>query len=157
MITHAAMLALCVGWAFELGTDLGHKILLSMPFFHIGARSQGAAATSRGGTLVVLRAFDAREVLDTVQRERITQLHLAPTLVQAVLDLPDNERFDLSSLRTINYAAAPMPLPTLRRALKRFGPILINGYGQTEGGGTSLRKHYHRPEGTEQRTHRSRR
>jgi acyl-CoA synthetase (AMP-forming)/AMP-acid ligase II len=150
MITHAAMLALCEGWAFELGTDLGHKILLSMPFFHIGARSQGAAATVRGGTLVVLRAFDAREVLDTVQRERITQLHLAPTLVQAVLDLPDNERFDLSSLRTINYAAAPMPLPTLRRAIERFGAILINGYGQTEGGGTTLRKHYHRPEGTEQ-------
>jgi acyl-CoA synthetase (AMP-forming)/AMP-acid ligase II len=150
MITHAGMLALCESWAFELGTDLGHKILLSMPFFHIGSRSQGAAATVRGGTLVVLRAFDAREVLDTVQRERITQLHLAPTLVQAVLDLADNERFDLSSLRTLNYAAAPMPLPTLRRAIKRFGPILINGYGQTEGGGTSLRKHYHRPEGTEQ-------
>ncbi|MGO9512683.1 MAG: long-chain-fatty-acid--CoA ligase [Steroidobacteraceae bacterium] len=150
MITHAAMLALCETWASELGTDLGHKILLSMPFFHIGARSQGAAATVRGGTLVVLRAFDAREVLDTVQRERITQLHLAPTLVQAVLDLPDNERFDLSSLRTINYAAAPMPLPTLRRAIKRFGAILINGYGQTEGAGTTLRKHYHRPDGTEQ-------
>jgi acyl-CoA synthetase (AMP-forming)/AMP-acid ligase II len=150
MITHAAMLALCETWAFELGTDLGHKILLSMPFFHIGARSQGAAATVRGGTLVVLRAFDAREVLDTVQRERITQLHLAPTLLQAVLDLPDHERFDLSSLRTINYAAAPMPLPTLRRAIKRFGAILINGYGQTEGAGTTLRKHYHRPDGTEQ-------
>jgi len=150
MITHAAMLALCEGWAFELGTDLGHKILLSMPFFHIGARSQGAAATVRGGTLVVLRAFDAQEVLDTVQREQITQLHLAPTLVQAVLDLPDNERFDLSSLHTLNYAAAPMPLPTLRRAIKRFGPILINGYGQTEGAGTTLRKHYHRPDGTEQ-------
>ena len=94
--------------------------------------------------------FDAREVLDTVQRERITQLHLAPTLLQAVLDLPDNDRFDLSSLRTINYAAAPMPLPTLRRAIKRFGAILINGYGQTEGAGTTLRKHYHRPDGTEQ-------
>ncbi|MGO8856870.1 MAG: long-chain-fatty-acid--CoA ligase [Steroidobacteraceae bacterium] len=147
MITHAAMLALCEGWAQELGTDLGHKILLSMPFFHIGARSQGAAATVRGGTLVVLRAFDAREVLETIQRERITQLHLAPTLVQSVLDLPDQEHYDLSSLRTLNYAAAPMPLTTLKSAMKRFGPILINGYGQTEGAGTVLRKHQHRPDG----------
>jgi acyl-CoA synthetase (AMP-forming)/AMP-acid ligase II len=149
MITHAGMLALCEAWAFELGTDLGHKYLLSMPFFHIGARSQGAAATVRGGTLVVLRAFDVREVLETIQRERITQLHLAPTLVQAVLDLPDNERFDLSSLHTINYAAAPMPLTTLKRAIKRFGPILINGYGQTEGAGTTLRKAHHRLDGSD--------
>jgi acyl-CoA synthetase (AMP-forming)/AMP-acid ligase II len=148
MISHAGMLALCEAWAYELGADLGDKILLSMPFFHIGARSQGAAVTFRGGTLVVHRAFDAREVVKTVERERITQLHLAPTLMQAVLDLPDIDRHDLSSLRTINYAAAPMPLTTLKRAMQRFGPILINGYGQTEGAGTALRKHYHRPEGS---------
>ena len=150
MMTHAAMLALGEGWSMELETDLGGKILLAMPLFHIGARSQGAAATYRGATLVLLRAFDARVLLETITRERITQVHLAPTLVQAVLDDPDNDRYDLSSLRTINYAAAPMPLTTLKRALKRFGPIMINGYGQTEGSGTTLRKHYHRPEGSEQ-------
>ena len=150
MITHAGMLALGEGWSMELETDLGGKILLAMPLFHIGARSQGAAATYRGATLVLLRAFDARVLLETITRERITQVHLAPTLVQAVLDDPDNDRYDLSSLRTINYAAAPMPLTTLKRALKRFGPIMINGYGQTEGSGTTLRKHYHRPEGSEQ-------
>jgi acyl-CoA synthetase (AMP-forming)/AMP-acid ligase II len=147
MLSHAGMLALCENWAYELGADLGHRILLAMPFFHIGARSQGGAVTFRGGTLVVHRSFDAREVVETVERERITQLHLAPSLMQAVLDLPDIERYDLASLHTINYAAAPMPLTTLKRAMRRFGPILINGYGQTEGAGTTLRKHYHRPEG----------
>jgi acyl-CoA synthetase (AMP-forming)/AMP-acid ligase II len=148
MLSHECVLALFATWSQELGADLGHKILLAMPFFHIGARSQGGAVTYRGGTLVVHRTFDAREIVKTVERERITQLHLAPTLMQAVLDLPDIEQFDLSSLRTVNYAAAPMPLKTLKRAMKRFGPILINGYGQTEGAGTVLRKHYHRPEGT---------
>jgi acyl-CoA synthetase (AMP-forming)/AMP-acid ligase II len=147
ILSHECVLALFAAWSYELGADLGHKILLSMPYFHIGARSQGGAMTYRGGTLVVHRSFDAREILWTVERERITQLHLAPTLMQAVLDLPDIEQFDLSSLRTINYAAAPMPLTTLKRAMQRFGPILINGYGQTEGAGTVLRKHYHRPEG----------
>ncbi len=150
ILTHEAVLALFAAWSYELGADLGHKILLSMPYFHIGARSQGGAMTYRGGTLVVHRSFDAREIVRTIERERITQLHLAPTLMQAVLDLPDIEQFDLSSLQTINYAAAPMPLVTLKRAMKRFGRILINGYGQTEGAGTVLRKHYHRPEGTPQ-------
>jgi acyl-CoA synthetase (AMP-forming)/AMP-acid ligase II len=149
MITHEAMIALCECWSYELAADLGDRILLSMPFFHIGARSQGGAVTYRGGSLVVHRAFDAVEIVKTVERERITQLHLAPTLLQAVLDLPDIDRYDLSSLKTLNYAAAPMPLTVLKRAMKRFGPILINGYGQTEGAGTTLRKYYHRPEGTE--------
>jgi acyl-CoA synthetase (AMP-forming)/AMP-acid ligase II len=149
MLTHSAMIALCDCWSTELSADLGDRILLAMPFFHIGARSQGAAVTYRGGTLVVHRAFDAIEIVRTVERERITHLHLAPTLVQSVLNLPDIDNYDLSSLKTLNYAAAPMPLAVLKRALQRFGPILINGYGQTEGAGTTLRKHYHRPQGSE--------
>ena len=148
LLTHEGMLALCESWAFELGADVGDKMLVSMPFFHIGARSQGAAMTLRGGTLVMHRAFDPAAILQTIERERITQLHLAPTMVQAMLDAPENERYDLSSLRTLNYAAAPMPLVLLKRAMQRFGPILINGYGQTEGAGTVLRKHYHRPHGS---------
>ena len=149
MLSHATMLATGEGWAMELEVDLGGKILLAMPLFHIGARSQGMAATFRGASMVLLKSFDARLLLETIPRERITQVHLAPTLVQAVLNDPEHERFDLSSLRTINYAAAPMPLTTLKRALKRFGPIMINGYGQTEGSGTTLRKFYHLPEGSE--------
>jgi acyl-CoA synthetase (AMP-forming)/AMP-acid ligase II len=149
MIPHSGLLALGEAWALELGADLGHRILLTMPFFHIGARSQGYGLTIRGGTLVIHRSFDARAVVETIQRDRITQLHLAPTLVQQVLDLPDIDRYDLSSLRTLNYAAAPMPLTTLKRAIRRFGPVLINGYGQTEGAGCSLRKVYHRLDGDE--------
>ena len=59
-----------------------------MPFFHVGARSQGGALTYVGGTMVILRAFDPQAIVETIQAERITQLHLAPTLVQQVLDHP---------------------------------------------------------------------
>jgi acyl-CoA synthetase (AMP-forming)/AMP-acid ligase II len=150
MITHEAFLNLGEAWAGELASDVGDRILLAMPLFHIGARSQGVAVTVRGGTIVLHRAFDPVEILRTIERERITQVHLAPTMMQAVLEVPGQERFDVSSLKTINYAAAPMPVSVLRRALARFGPILINGYGQTEGSGTVLAKYYHRPDGTEQ-------
>ena len=140
MITHEAMIALCECLGHELAADLGDRILLSMPFFHIGARSQGCAVTCRGGTLVVHRAFDARRSPNSRARAHHAT-HLAPTLLQAVLDLPDIDRYDLSlPSNTLNYAAAPMPLTVLKRAMKRFGPILINGYGQTEGSGTTLRK-----------------
>lgn len=154
MLPHSAMLALGEAWGFELAADIGDKMLLPMPLFHIGARSQGAALTFRGGALEVQRAFDAQAVVDAVATQGITQLHLAPTLLQAVLDLPDLDKYDFSRIKTINYAAAPMPLTTLKRAMARFGPILINGFGQTEGSGLTLRKHYHRPNGNNRDLHR---
>jgi acyl-CoA synthetase (AMP-forming)/AMP-acid ligase II len=149
MITHDAYVALIADWARELGADAGDRILLSMPFFHVGARSQGGALTYVGGTMVILRSFDAQAIVETIPAERITQLHLAPTLVQQVLDHPGQEGYDFSSLKTINYAAAPMPYTVLRRALDRFGRIMINGFGQTEGAGCALKKFYHRPDGDE--------
>jgi len=149
MITHRAFLELGEAWAHELAADVGDRVLLAMPLFHIGARSQGIALTVRGGTIVLHRAFDAEAVLRTIAEQRITQVHLAPTMMQAVLGVPDNEKYDTSSIKTINYAAAPMPVTVLRRALTRFGRVLINGYGQTEGCGTALAKHYHRPDGDE--------
>ena len=147
MLPHSAMLASGETWSYELAADVGDKVLLAMPLFHCGARTQGLALTYRGGTIVLHRSFDALEVVRAIERERITQVHLAPTLVQQVLNLPDIERFDLRSLKTINYAAAPMPVTVLKRALARFGPIMINGFGQTEGAGVTLRKHYHRTDG----------
>lgn len=149
MHSHASMLASGEAWSYELAADAGDKVLLAMPLFHVGARTQGLALTFRGGTMVVHRSFDALEVVRTIERERITQVHLAPTLVQQVLALPDIDRYDLRSLKTINYAAAPMPVTVLRRALERFGPIMINGFGQTEGAGLTLRKRYHLPDGNE--------
>ena len=147
MITHASFLALGLDWSRELSADAGDRILLCMPFFHVGARSQGYALSCIGGTMVILRSFDPQAILETIEREHITQLHLAPTLVQQVLDHPGQEKFDLSSLKTLNYAAAPMPLTVLKRALERFGRIMINGFGQTEGAGCVLKKFYHRPSG----------
>jgi acyl-CoA synthetase (AMP-forming)/AMP-acid ligase II len=149
MVTHAAFFALIADWARELDANTGDRMLLSMPFFHVGARSQGASMTYAGGTMVILRSFDAQAVVTTIQSERITQVHLAPTLVQQVLDLPGQEQYDFSSLKTLNYAAAPMPLTVLKRALQRFGPVMINGFGQTEGSGCVLKKFYHRPDGDE--------
>ncbi len=71
--------------------------------------------------------------------------------MRAILDHPDFERFDLSSLRTLYYSAGPTPVPLLRRALSVFGPILIQFYGGTEAGGigTTTLKHQHSLDGPE--------
>ena len=61
----------------------------SRPLFHIGARSLSSGAHWRGGTVVLHRGFDAQEVIRTIERERITAVHLVPTMVQAILDAPE--------------------------------------------------------------------
>jgi acyl-CoA synthetase (AMP-forming)/AMP-acid ligase II len=127
----------------------GDRALVIAPLFHVGARSQQLPMHLRGGSVVLLRRFDAAEVLRTIEAQRITHVHMVPTMVQGVLDLPDHERYDTSSLKRIIYAAAPMPVPVLRRAIARFGRILVNGWGLTEGGnGAMLPQHLHRLDGT---------
>ena len=74
---------------------------------------------------------------------------MAPTMIQSLLDSPDIGSTDTSSLRMIVYAAAPMPIPVLKRGLKILGPVFQQQFGQTEGIGTTLLAHQHRPDGTD--------
>jgi acyl-CoA synthetase (AMP-forming)/AMP-acid ligase II len=127
---------------------VGDKYLLSMPFYHLGSRLMALGHHLRGGTVVMKRKFDPLDVVQTIERERVTQIHLAPVMLQQVLDLPELERYDLSSLKSLQHAAAPISVTLVRRAVAKFGPILIDGFGQTEGGGTTLSRYHHKPDGT---------
>jgi len=147
--SHRAMACLSEILAAELALGGDDRLLAIAPLFHIGARSLSAAAHWRGGAVVLQRGFDAKAVLRCIERERITAVHLVPTMLQALLDSPDFGAHDLSSLRLLMYAAAPMPLPLLRRALAAFGSILVNGYGQTEINlPTLLHGWQHQPDGS---------
>jgi acyl-CoA synthetase (AMP-forming)/AMP-acid ligase II len=80
-------------------------------------------------------AFEAGEFLKITEQQRITLASLAPTMAAFVLDHPDLNQHDLSSLRSVGYGGMPMP-PTIARALiDRLGPILVTGFGQTESTG----------------------
>ena len=148
MLTHAGQVAA----AEILGSDQRNcpadRLLIMMPLFHIGAKIIQLAQHWRAGTVVVQRGFDAKAVLDTIAAERITVTHMAPTMVQSLLDDPAIETADTASLRMIVYAAAPMPIPVLKRGLKLLGPVFQQQFGQTEGIGTTLLAHQHRPDGS---------
>jgi len=134
-----------VGACLQIGQS--DRMLLMMPFFHIGAKALELAAQWAAATVHVLPAFDPVQIFRTIERERITITHLAPTMIQALLDHPDRCKYDLSSLRAVLYSAAPMPTPVLRQAIAAFGPIFIQMYGATEGSGTFLPATAHRPDG----------
>lgn len=125
------------------------RLLIMMPLFHIGAKIIQLAQHWRAGAVVVQKGFDPQAIVECIERERITVTHMAPTMIQTLLESPAIDGADLSSLRMIVYAAAPMPIPVLKKGLKLLGPVFQQQFGQTEGIGTTLLAHQHRPDGTE--------
>lgn len=132
MLSHRAVVEAARAIALEGGSRTSDTMLIVMPMFHIGGRIELLSYAIVGATIVLHAAFDPTAVLRSIAEHRITAAHLAPIMVQRLLDCPDLGRFDRNSLRSIHYASAPMPVPTLRRAIAAFGPILAQLYGMTE-------------------------
>jgi acyl-CoA synthetase (AMP-forming)/AMP-acid ligase II len=150
MRTHRSDIAIAQLMANELGLIVSDHLQLMMPIFHVGSRFLQLAAHLRGASVVLHHDFKPPEIVDTIVAQKVTMTHMAPTMVQAVLSVPGIETRDLSSLHTICYSAAPMPVPLLRRGLELLGPVFLQLYGMTEGGGTTLHKRQHKPDGTPQ-------
>lgn len=99
----------------------------------------------RGGTNVMLPGLEVEGLMRNIEHHRITATALVPTIIYLLLDHPRRGDFDLSSLRTIVYAGAPIAPDRLRQAREVFGPIFIQTYAGTEQGYVScLRKDEHR-------------
>ncbi len=132
--SHRASMVLANGNGIIAGLHSGGTQLAVMPMFHIGAQGMAMSQHWVGGRVVLLPRFDPVAVLDAIERERVTMTNLAPTLVHDLLAVPDISSRDLSSLETVCYAAAPMPVSVLKRGLSLLGPIFVNVYGSTEVG-----------------------
>jgi acyl-CoA synthetase (AMP-forming)/AMP-acid ligase II len=105
--------------------------LLSLPMSHFGARLMDSAWMV-GATGVIIPSPDTALIMKAIHDQRCTIMTLIPTILQGILDHPDLERYNLSSLRMIVYAAAPASETLVRRATRKFGPVLYTGFGQSE-------------------------
>ena len=145
MHSHRGQILSALSFCMDGSIDQNDRIVIANPLFHAGGKWMQLGHHFRGCTVYLQRQFDAGVLLETIERERITATLLPATMLRAVLDHPDFAWRDLSSLRTLYYAAGPTPVPLLRRALAAFGPILIQYYGGTEAGGvgTAMLKHHH--------------
>ncbi|MEO9254395.1 MAG: long-chain-fatty-acid--CoA ligase [Tepidiformaceae bacterium] len=115
--------------------EVHDKLLVSAPFFHIAGATSMMLAIWSGRTLVILPAFTPELWLEAVEQERATHSFVVPTMLKRVMEDPNFEKHDISSMRSITYGAAPMPYEVVRRACDVFSPRgigLVNAYGQTE-------------------------
>jgi len=111
--------------------DLDPVCLSTAPLSH-AAGVVAFAMFSLGATNVVLPAFDALEVLRSIERYRVTHIFLPPTAYYAMLAHPKLANFNYSSLRRLLIAAAPVSPDKFKKGIEVFGPCLCQSYGQTE-------------------------
>lgn len=124
--------------------------LCVMPFFHVaGSAVYLFPAFASGATVVIHKKFDETAILETIEREKVTYICLVPAMIIRLLERPDLDKYDLSSLRTLVYTGAPMPFEALKKGVKRFGKIFVQLLGQTETLNlTMLNKEDHNIEGS---------
>lgn len=118
--------------AFELSETDVH--LLAGPLYHSAPSFFSSVHLLMGATVVVQPKFDAIEALQLIERHRITNTFIAPTLLQRICDVPEAiaGTFNTNSLRAIILGAAPCPISLKERAIERFGQCLWEFYGATE-------------------------
>lgn len=138
MVSHAQTLRVFWDWSGIVGLDAGDRYLIVNPFFHtFGYKAGIVAALLRGATIIPVAVFDVPTVLQKVSDERVTMLPGPPTLYLSILNHPERDRFDLSSLRLAVTGAAAVPVEMIRRMRDELTfRTIITGYGLTESTGT---------------------
>lgn len=111
----------------------GERTLGVMPLYHtMGVRSLLALALV-DGLFVCSPKFDADKALAAIQAEKLTHLYLVPTLYHELLARPDFAQTDVSSIRKLGFAGAPMHDALLHRLQAAFKPeLFVNHYGSSE-------------------------
>lgn len=115
--------------------EIHDKTLVSAPFSHVAGATAMMSSIWGGRTLVILPSFTPEGWLEAVDSEGATHSFVVPTMLKRIMEVPNFDDYDISSLKLITYGAAPMPYEVVRRACDIFPPKgvgLMNAYGQTE-------------------------
>lgn len=131
-LTHRALALHALQFCVTLRLSDADKILHVVPLFHVNGWGTPQALTAVGGTHVMLRKVDARDILRLIERERITVLLGVPTIYNMLVNEPTVGTFDLTSLRQATSGGAPAAPSLIRAMEERLGCFSTVGYGLTE-------------------------
>jgi acyl-CoA synthetase (AMP-forming)/AMP-acid ligase II len=132
-LRHSGFVSYILGNVEPANPDIEEKNLLTVPLYHVAGVQAMLAAVYGGRTLVLMRQFETEEWMRTVQEQKVTRAMLVPTMLKWIIDHPDFQNHDLSSLKVITYGAAPMPVEVIKTAIEKLPWVrFINAFGQTE-------------------------
>jgi long-chain acyl-CoA synthetase len=108
-------------------------VLGALPLFHSFGQTCGLNATIwAGGCLTLIPRFDPGKALEIIQRDKVTIFEGVPTMYSAMLNHPDREQFDTSSLRLCASGGSAMPVEVMRAFEEAFACKVLEGYGLSE-------------------------
>jgi acyl-CoA synthetase (AMP-forming)/AMP-acid ligase II len=110
--------------------------LIVNPIFHISGSGFGLQTLLAGATGFVAREFDAGQVLDLIQTERLSKVFVVPASMQMLLRHPKARQVNYDRIRYMIYGASPMPVDLLKEAMDVFKSGFVQMYGMTETSGT---------------------
>ena len=131
MLSHRNLLTSSYGFIIACCFTRHDTGCFVLPLFHISLWP-ALCLLMVGGTVVIVRRPDLGEIVRLIQDEKCTHINLVPTILGWILNLPNLNEFDLSSLRLITYAGSPIAPEVLKNAILKFGNIFAQAYGLTE-------------------------
>lgn len=133
MLSHSNFMTSAICLALAAETPNAPRYMHAAPMFHIADLATVLMTFLRGGTQIVVRAFEPDAVRTTVRDQKVTDALLVPTMVQMLLDSPNFNANDFSSWKRMIYGASPMPSATLDRVIELLPDLnLYQAYGMTE-------------------------
>lgn len=128
---HGSLEMEIVNLTMSMGFGVGSRLLTVAPLSH-AAGQIALALIPFGGTNVIMSEFEPDAFLRRCSEERITHLFLPPTILYSLLISPLAKTLDLSSFECIFVGAAPVAPEKFKEAVRIFGPVVYEGYAQTE-------------------------
>lgn len=118
---------------YVVGISPNDVTIAILPLFHsFGQTCIQNAALITGATVTLLPRFETARTLETMERDKVTILAAVPTMYYFLLDHPEYDKYDLSSLRMAVSGGAALPLDVLDRFKERYGVQILEGYGLSE-------------------------
>jgi len=154
MLTHHNLMTMTMNFFADM-SPLGPEdvILHAAPLSHgSGLYSLPNVAKGAANVILKVKSFEPRLVFETIQRRKVTNMFMAPAMIKRLITSPEVDKYDLSSLKCVNYGGAPIYVEDLKGAVKKLGQVFVQLFGQAESPMTIsyLRKEEHLLEGTEE-------
>jgi len=134
MLTHHVLMSMTMNFFADMIPLSSNDVILhAAPLSH-GSGLYSIPNVAKGAANAILgsKTFDPKEVFETIERRRVTNIFMAPTMIKRLVTSTEIDKYDLSSLRCIHYGGAPIYVEDLKAAVKRLGQIFVQLFGQAE-------------------------
>ena len=132
MLEESQFDANCTGFLEHLHFTPEDKVIVALPLFHSFGNIMALVLLRSGATLILLKQFQPKTILESIAKHKATILPLVPTIYSFLVQLYARGGYDVSSLRYCISGGASLPEALLKRVEGGLGVTVIEGYGLTE-------------------------